>query len=96
MLTRVNRIKDMHRGPMCHHHVDGREVGNGVISNGDGVGCTLVRGVIAILIAEVGKGPVAEFRLVGGCVDLLGFVSCEEKPWNGDIYVRVDLRHLVA
>ena len=54
-----------------HHHVDGREVRDGVLGNGYGVGRTLVRRVVAVRVVVVGEGPVAELWLVLRCVDLV-------------------------
>jgi hypothetical protein len=62
---------------MGHHHIDGGEVGDGGFGNGDGIGCRLVGRVVAVLVAEVGEGVVAEFGLVRGCVDLIEVLSVE-------------------
>jgi hypothetical protein len=67
---------------MCHHHIDSREVGDGVFSDGGSVGCRLVGGVVAVLVAEVGEGVVAEFGLVGGRVDLIEVLSVERSIWS--------------
>jgi hypothetical protein len=67
---------------MCHHHIDSGEVRDGVFSDGGSVGCRLVGGVVAVLVAEVGEGVVAEFGLVGGRVDLIEVLSVERSIWS--------------
>lgn len=64
---------------MRHHHIDGREIGNGVLRNGDSAGRREMWGVVPVLVAVVGKGPVAEFGLIGGGVDLGGLMSAESE-----------------
>jgi hypothetical protein len=61
---------------MCHNYVDIWEVRNRVLGDGYCVRCTLVGGIVAVLVAEVGKRPVAELGLVRRCVHLL-IVSLE-------------------
>jgi hypothetical protein len=53
-----------------HHDIDGGEIRNVIFCNGHAVRSALVGRVKPVLIAPVGEGPVAEFRLVGGGVDL--------------------------
>jgi hypothetical protein len=55
---------------MRHHYIDGGKVRDGVLSDRDSIWGSLMGGVIAVLVSEVGEGVVAEFRLVGGSVDL--------------------------
>lgn len=55
---------------MGHHDIDVGEVWDGVLGDGLGIRRALVGRIVAIFVAEVGEGVVAEFWLVGGRVDL--------------------------
>lgn len=45
-------------------------VGGLGVWGGGGIGSVLGRGIEAVDMAGIGKGPAAELGLVGGCVDL--------------------------
>jgi hypothetical protein len=63
-LASVCCIQYAHWRAVCHHNVDSGKVWYRVLSNWHSVWRALVRGIISVLIAPVGKRPVAEFRLV--------------------------------
>lgn len=50
---------------------------------GGGVGGVVGDGVEVVFMTLVGEGPVAEFGLVGGCVDLQYHVSSSGKRKGG-------------
>lgn len=70
VLSRCCRVHDAHRRPVGHHNIDAGEVWDRVLGDGFGVRCTLMGGVVAVFIAGVWEGKVAELWLVRGCVDL--------------------------
>ena len=55
---------------MGHHDIDVGVVWDGVLGDGFGVRRALVGRVVAVFVAEIGEGVVAEFWLVRRRVDL--------------------------
>lgn len=55
---------------MGHHDIDVGEVWDRVFGDRFGIRRAVVRRVVAVFIAKVREGIVAEFWLVRGCVDL--------------------------
>lgn len=68
LLACARLVKDPVRWAVREEDVDGRVIGDGVFGQSRRGGSG--GGVEAIFIPLVGEGPVAEFGLVGGCVDL--------------------------
>ncbi len=66
LLARARFVEDTVRRAVGEEDVDGRVVGDGGFLGPRGG-----RGVEAIFVSLVGEGPVAEFGLVGGRVDLV-------------------------